>query len=284
MYTITNKSILIHKILSSSKLLSTESLLSPPPVKHNYDFHWFIKTNIPPTKWPSHIDSHHHHHTSTTRHKNKDVDNHNHEIVPASLLLLPVGLHQHNLKKFPQHQITLYFDQDENNNNNNKLLVFSKFGISLSYKSNTNNNVIVDLSTIETEQDLTNLFQTEKNSLEENWLPIPTSQTLYFVCAHNSRDVRCGIRGPIVLDAMRKNTTDNNSKSFPCSHVGGHKFAANVLKVSPLTGIDWFCNVNPICGISILESFSSTITNDEPTSIFTENGELAFTYRGNSWL
>ena len=62
------------------------------------------------------------------------------------------------------------------------------------------------------------------------------------VCAHASRDKRCGVIGPHLVEVFKKqlklalsgseNTIVSGSGSGSvrgCSHVGGHKFAGNVL-------------------------------------------------------
>ncbi|WVZ14668.1 hypothetical protein V8G54_012234 [Vigna mungo] len=49
-----------------------------------------------------------------------------------------------------------------------------------------------------------------------------------FVCAHGSRDVRCGVCGPVLLDKLNEETQLRGLKDqisvVACSHVGGHKY------------------------------------------------------------
>ncbi|KAK9052394.1 hypothetical protein SSX86_029023 [Deinandra increscens subsp. villosa] len=53
-----------------------------------------------------------------------------------------------------------------------------------------------------------------------------------FVCAHSSRDKRCGFCGPILIKKFKEEAElrglDNVSVSA-CSHVGGHKYAGNLI-------------------------------------------------------
>ncbi|KAF6137083.1 hypothetical protein GIB67_030847 [Kingdonia uniflora] len=74
-----------------------------------------------------------------------------------------------------------------------------------------------------------------------------------FVCAHSSRDKRCGVCGPILLDKLREEIGSRglNGQIFvsPCSHIGGHKYAGNLIVFSPnlegkITG-HWYGYVTP---------------------------------------
>ncbi|XP_058742827.1 uncharacterized protein LOC131615695 [Vicia villosa] len=68
------------------------------------------------------------------------------------------------------------------------------------------------------------------------WLP-GTPETLkgsyVFVCSHGSRDRRCGVCGPVLISRFREEIELHGlqGKVFvsPCSHVGGHKYAGNVI-------------------------------------------------------
>lgn len=68
------------------------------------------------------------------------------------------------------------------------------------------------------------------------WLPgtpEPLRGSYIFVCAHGTRDRRCGICGPAVITRFKDEieTHGFQSKVFvrPCSHIGGHKYAGNVI-------------------------------------------------------
>lgn len=58
-----------------------------------------------------------------------------------------------------------------------------------------------------------------------------------FVCAHARRDMRCGVCGPALIDSFTKEITDRKIADDvfvkSCSHVGGHKYAGNVIIYSP---------------------------------------------------
>lgn len=58
-----------------------------------------------------------------------------------------------------------------------------------------------------------------------------------FVCAHGSRDVRCGVCGPVLIEKLNEEIDLRGLKSeisvLACSHVGGHKYAGNVIIFNP---------------------------------------------------
>ncbi|KDP46413.1 hypothetical protein JCGZ_10253 [Jatropha curcas] len=63
------------------------------------------------------------------------------------------------------------------------------------------------------------------------------SGSYVFVCAHASRDKRCGVCGPVLIEKLKEGTesrglTDQVFVSA-CSHIGGHKYAGNVIIYSP---------------------------------------------------
>ncbi|CAL9773884.1 unnamed protein product [Musa acuminata subsp. burmannicoides] len=77
----------------------------------------------------------------------------------------------------------------------------------------------------------------KKNS---EWLPCtpePLSGSYIFVCAHGSRDRRCGVCGPILIKGFKEEITSRDLQGqvfvSPCSHIGGHKYAGNVIIFSP---------------------------------------------------
>jgi hypothetical protein len=51
-------------------------------------------------------------------------------------------------------------------------------------------------------------------------------QRRYLVCTNGARDPCCAIRGPAVAQALERVLT---GQVYECSHLGGHRFAANVL-------------------------------------------------------
>ena len=63
-----------------------------------------------------------------------------------------------------------------------------------------------------------------------------------FVCTHASRDARCGVCGPALVDAFRAAVAADSElrgrvEVRGCSHVGGHKYAGNVLVFAPRGGV-----------------------------------------------
>ncbi|KAJ8774960.1 hypothetical protein K2173_019964 [Erythroxylum novogranatense] len=58
-----------------------------------------------------------------------------------------------------------------------------------------------------------------------------------FVCAHTSRDKRCGVCGPVLIDRLKEGIESRGLKDQlfvkACSHVGGHKYAGNLIIFSP---------------------------------------------------
>lgn len=74
-----------------------------------------------------------------------------------------------------------------------------------------------------------------------------------FICAHASRDKRCGVCGPILIEKFKEEILARglNEQVFvsACSHVGGHKYAGNVIiygtnAEGKVTG-DWYGYVTP---------------------------------------
>ncbi|XP_060191580.1 altered inheritance of mitochondria protein 32-like [Lycium barbarum] len=59
------------------------------------------------------------------------------------------------------------------------------------------------------------------------------SGSYVFVCAHNNRDRRCGVCGPILIEEFSKAIESKGLKDkvhvTACSHIGGHKYAGNVI-------------------------------------------------------
>lgn len=58
-----------------------------------------------------------------------------------------------------------------------------------------------------------------------------------FVCAHGSRDKRCGVCGPALIEKFKEEIELRGIKDevfvSPCSHIGGHKYAGNLIIYSP---------------------------------------------------
>jgi hypothetical protein len=83
-----------------------------------------------------------------------------------------------------------------------------------------------------------------------------------FVCAHAARDARCGYCGPIIFKQLNEEVkrVENEKKSKAseiaknieirvCSHIGGHKYAGNIVLFKPCSNdevvVDWLGYVSP---------------------------------------
>ncbi|RZC51007.1 hypothetical protein C5167_019433 [Papaver somniferum] len=70
---------------------------------------------------------------------------------------------------------------------------------------------------------------------DNEWLPgTPEvlSGTYVFVCSHGSRDLRCGVCGPALIARFKEEIDLRGVQGVsvsPCSHIGGHKYAGNVI-------------------------------------------------------
>lgn len=51
------------------------------------------------------------------------------------------------------------------------------------------------------------------------------------ICAHTNFDARCGACGPVLVSKFRESIKESGSnlKVWACSHIGGHKYAGNVI-------------------------------------------------------
>ncbi|KAF2288936.1 hypothetical protein GH714_022895 [Hevea brasiliensis] len=88
------------------------------------------------------------------------------------------------------------------------------------------------------------------------WLP-GTPETLkgfyVFVCSHGSRDRRSGVCGPALLSTFKEEIELRGLRGkvsvSPCSHIGGHKYAGNVIIFgSSINGVingHWYGYVTP---------------------------------------
>ncbi|KAI3848201.1 hypothetical protein MKW92_040674 [Papaver armeniacum] len=70
---------------------------------------------------------------------------------------------------------------------------------------------------------------------DNEWLPgtpEALSGTYVFVCSHGSRDRRCGVCGPALIARFKEEIDLRGVQGVsvsPCSHIGGHKYAGNVI-------------------------------------------------------
>ncbi|KAM9960092.1 hypothetical protein ACTFIW_009217 [Dictyostelium discoideum] len=76
-----------------------------------------------------------------------------------------------------------------------------------------------------------------------------------FICTHKQKDQRCGYCGPILVDQLRdqikERSLEKEIQVFGTSHVGGHKYAGNVLVFPPG---NWYGYVTPDDVSSIIDS------------------------------
>ncbi|GJM86689.1 hypothetical protein PR202_ga02573 [Eleusine coracana subsp. coracana] len=91
---------------------------------------------------------------------------------------------------------------------------------------------------------------------DTEWLPgSPEAMkgSYVFVCSHGSRDKRCGVCGPVLIERFREEINglglDGQVFVSASSHVGGHKYAGNVIIFSSdakgeVTG-HWYGYVTP---------------------------------------
>ncbi|CAM6124568.1 unnamed protein product [Calypogeia fissa] len=80
------------------------------------------------------------------------------------------------------------------------------------------------------------------------------SGSFIFVCSHGSRDKRCGSCGPVLIETLNEEIRVRGLEGQifvgGCSHVGGHKYAGNVIVFSssgtgaPVSG-HWYGYVSP---------------------------------------
>ena len=68
------------------------------------------------------------------------------------------------------------------------------------------------------------------------WLPGTPEKlkgSYVFVCSHGSRDRRCGVCGPALISRFKEEIELHGLQGkvtvSPCSHIGGHKYAGNVI-------------------------------------------------------
>lgn len=80
---------------------------------------------------------------------------------------------------------------------------------------------------------------------------LPPGTVHIYVCTHNARDHRCGVIGQLVIKRLREYLAGSPPRGvhvevFGCSHVGGHKFAGNVVIYRPewRQGV-WYGRITP---------------------------------------
>ncbi|RNF02392.1 sucraseferredoxin-like family protein [Trypanosoma rangeli] len=105
------------------------------------------------------------------------------------------------------------------------------------------------------EESLASLLITQYSCITEEELPWESNgavscdrsnELFVFVCSHRSRDHRCGYCGAVLVDLLRQSIKarkgdDESIHVYPCSHVGGHVYAGNVLLYSKHGGVCFGC-------------------------------------------
>ena len=109
-------------------------------------------------------------------------------------------------------------------------------------------------------------------------------ELLALVCCHTQRDIRCGQRGPPIVQAIQQwndaaaaaasaaaaAAAPPHLRVYPCSHVGGHEYAGNLLLYAwrrndaasagasspPLLLSDWFGLVTPELVPTIFDAYA----------------------------
>ncbi|MCL7033382.1 hypothetical protein MKW94_014790 [Papaver nudicaule] len=89
---------------------------------------------------------------------------------------------------------------------------------------------------------------------DHEWLPgtpEALSGTYVFVCSHGSRDRRCGVCGPALITRFKEEIDVRGVQGVSvsaCSHMGGHKYAGNMIIFSNNDGVvsgQWYGYVTP---------------------------------------
>ncbi|GAX76232.1 hypothetical protein CEUSTIGMA_g3676.t1 [Chlamydomonas eustigma] len=77
------------------------------------------------------------------------------------------------------------------------------------------------------------------------------------VCAHKLRDKRCGVAGPMLIESLQHTCLNKGLQEkvvvLACSHIGGHKFAGNIIVYSDLGG-HWYGRVKPCHSDAIIDT------------------------------
>lgn len=99
---------------------------------------------------------------------------------------------------------------------------------------------------------------TRNPSLAAHLLPAePITTPTILICGHGGRDARCGTLGPILQSLFRAELQRRSIAAdvAQISHIGGHKYAGNVIIYVPPTGVEgnsalagagiWYGRVGP---------------------------------------
>jgi len=84
---------------------------------------------------------------------------------------------------------------------------------------------------------------------------------LLLICGHSQRDTRCGVMAKELITKMKS----NDPVGF-ISHIGGHKFAGNIILYKQQkheTNSYWFRHINPLVADEVLEQAKKGIMVSE---------------------
>lgn len=83
-------------------------------------------------------------------------------------------------------------------------------------------------------------------------VPETLTSSYVFVCCHQNRDKRCGLCGPVLVERFKEEIESRSMKHqvfvSPCSHLGGHQYAGNLIIFGLLEGKcegHWYGYVTP---------------------------------------
>ena len=80
--------------------------------------------------------------------------------------------------------------------------------------------------------------------------------TYFLICSHTKRDPRCGVLGPILIEQIlseaRQRGVADDVTALPISHIGGHKFAGNVIAYGDGS---WYGRVTPCHAHVLLDAY-----------------------------
>lgn len=122
-----------------------------------------------------------------------------------------------------------------------------------------------DENSIEQVSDLVNKSNLSEHfeHLDNNKIKLSTfhEDNLLLICGHNQRDTRCGVMAKELITKMKS----NDPVGF-ISHIGGHKFAGNIILYKQQkheTNSYWFRHINPLVADEVVEQAKKGIMVSE---------------------
>lgn len=117
----------------------------------------------------------------------------------------------------------------------------------------------VDITSKESMADLFNDDDTNINSVH-------VDKPVILICAHGTRDVRCGTIGALVHAEFAKvlDKTGVDAHLGTVTHIGGHIYAGNVIILKPDGNVVWYGMVRPhhVQGIVQLTVLGDTVIKE----------------------